>query len=79
MTEGEEKLFFTIGDPPQYLKDFVLAELGSSIVFRDTKNGENRKVVLTKELTGFLKQAINLGYFSEHVFCHKNGQPLKFF
>jgi integrase len=48
-------------------------------VFRDTKNGENRKVVLTKELTGFLKQVVNVGYFSEHVFCHKNGQFLKSF
>ena len=59
--------------------DVVLGELGGSIVFRDTKNGENRKVVLTKELTGFLKQVINVGSFSEHVFCHKNGQPLKSF
>ena len=92
MTEDEEKLFFTIGNAPQYVKNFVmfalatgarkgeilnlkksdvvLGELGGSIVFRDTKNGENRKVVLTKELTGFLKQVINVGSFSEHVFCH---------
>ena len=49
------------------------------MVFRDTKNGENRKVVLTKELTGFLKKVINIGSFSEYIFCHKNGQPLKSF
>jgi len=101
LTEEEEKLFFAIGNPPQYLKDVVmfalvtgarkgeilnlkksdvvLGELGGSIVFRDTKNGENRKVVLTKELTGFLKKVINVDSFSEHVFCHKNGQPLKSF
>jgi integrase len=101
MTEEEEKLFFTIGNPPQYLidvvlfalatgarkgeilnlkkSDVILGELGGSIVFRDTKNGENRKVVLTKELTEFLKKVINVGSFSEHVFCHKNGQPLKSF
>ena len=32
-----------------------------------------------KRLAGFLKQVIIVGYFSEHVFCHKNGQPLKSF
>ena len=30
-------------------------------------------------MTGFLKQVINVGYFSEHIFYHKNGQPLKSF
>jgi integrase len=35
--------------------------------------------VLTKELTGFLKKVINVDSFSEHVFCYKNGQPLKSF
>ena len=101
MTEEEEKLFFTTGYPPNYLRDIVffglmtgarkgeilnlkrsdvvLGELGGSMVFRDTKNGENRKVILTKELTGFLKKVINIGSFSEYVFCHKNGQPLKSF
>ncbi len=101
LTEEEEKLFFTVGNPPQYLKevvmfalatgarkgeilnlkksDVILGELGGSIIFRDTKNGENRKVVLTKELTGFLKKVINIDCFSENVFCHKNGQPLKSF
>jgi integrase len=101
MTEEEEKLFFTIGDPPSCLRnivffalvtgarrgeilnlkksDTVLGDFGGSIMFRDTKNGENRKVVLTKELTDFLKQVINISCFSEHVFCHKNGQPVKSF
>jgi integrase len=40
---------------------------------------EAKNFVLTKELTGFLKQVINVGCFSEHVFCHKNGQSLKSF
>ncbi len=101
LTEEEEKRFFTIGNPPQYLKDVVIfalatgarkgeilnlikndvvfRELGGSIVFRDTKNGENRKVVLTKKLTGFLKKVINVDSSSKHVFCYKNGQPLKSF
>jgi integrase len=69
MTEEEEKLFFTIGNPPSYLRNIVffalftgarrgeilslkrsntvLGDFGVSIMFRDTKNGENRKVVLT--------------------------------
>jgi integrase len=51
--------------------------LGGSVVFRDTKNGENRKVILTKELTKFLEQVIELNPFSEQVFCNRNGRPLK--
>jgi integrase len=56
-------------------EDVIMGELGGCIVLKDTKNGESRKVVLTKELTEFLKQVINEVPESEYVFSRKNSKP----
>jgi len=57
--------------------DVLLGDLGGFIILRDTKNGESRRVPLTKELTAFLKKVINEYPESEHVFNQKNGQPYR--
>jgi integrase len=40
------------------ISDIVFAEIGGYISLKDTKNGDNRKVMLTKGLTEFLKRVI---------------------
>jgi integrase len=57
--------------------DVVLGELGGFMLIRDTKNGESRRVPLTKELTEFLKRVINGYPESDHVFNQMNGQPYR--
>ena len=51
----------------------------SSLIFRNTKNGTNRKVVLTREITEFLKDIISKNTLSDYVFSHLNGEKLKSF
>ena len=58
-------------------KDVILGELGGSAIFRDTKNGDNRRVLLTKKLVDFLREIIAQHPFAENVFAHKNGAPIK--
>ena len=57
--------------------DVVLGDLGGFILIRDTKNGESRRVPLTKELTEFLKRVINDYPESDYVFNKVNGQPYR--
>jgi integrase len=98
MTEAEEELFFTKGNPQPHLakivylalntgmrkgeilnlkkSDVVLGDIRGFISLRDTKNGDNRKVPLTNELTDFFKQVINDVSYSEFIFSGVNGKPL---
>jgi integrase len=50
--------------------DVVIGEIGGYISLKDTKNGDNRKIMLTKGLTEFLKQVISDYGFSEYVFTN---------
>jgi integrase len=97
MTEAEEKLFFSKGNPQPHLakivylalntgmrkseilnlkkSDIVLGDLGGFISLKDTKNGDNRRVFLTNELTDFFKKVINTDSCSEYVFSSQNGKP----
>lgn len=57
--------------------DVVIGDLGGYISLKDTKNGDNRKVMLTKELTVFLKNIIRRSHeHIEYVFNFKNGKPI---
>jgi len=50
--------------------DIVFAEIGGYISLRDTKNGDNRKVMLTKGLTEFLKRVIKDHGHGDYVFTN---------
>jgi len=57
--------------------DLTIGELGGLAIFRDTKNGDNRRVLLTKDIAAFLRGIIARHPFAENVFAHKNGAPIK--
>ena len=56
--------------------DIVLGDLGGYISLKDTKNGDNRKVFLTVELTEFLKNTIEDNPYGEYVFSDIWGKEL---
>jgi integrase len=56
-------------------EDVVIVDLGGFVVLKDTKNGESRKVMLTKELTEIIKRVINEVPDSDYVFSGRNGKP----
>jgi integrase len=50
--------------------DIVFAEIGGYISLKDTKNGDNRKVMLTKGLTEFMKRVIKDHGYGDYVFTN---------
>ena len=55
--------------------DVFMGDLGGFISLKDTKNGDNRRVFLTNELTDFFKKVINDESCSEYVFSSQNEKP----
>ena len=58
--------------------EVLLGDIGGTIVLRDTKNGESRKIPLTKELTDLFSRIIDsIWDNSPYLFCNrKTGRPI---
>ena len=60
-------------------EEVLLGDIGGTIVLGDTKNGESRKIPLTKELTDLFRRIIdNTWDNSPYLFCNrKTGRPIR--
>ena len=57
--------------------DVFLGDLGGYVLFRQTKNGDNRQVPLPRNIADFLKRVMEKTPLGTNVFSHKNGKPIK--
>jgi len=59
------------------MDEVLLGDIGRTIVLRDTKNGESRKIPLTKELTDLFSRIINNPLIIMQIVGHKDTKTAK--